>query len=70
VRDFSSLAFPRGVFPHNRPKLGSLRPLIVGLNYNTAQIKVRNTNLNIRVLAYRYDLQLDPGIIIALLKRV
>lgn len=40
-------------------------PVVVGLNYETAQIKVRDANLKIRVLASRHDLQLEPGIIIA-----
>ena len=40
-------------------------PVVVGLNYKTAQIKVRAANLNIRVLANRRDLQLEPGTIIA-----
>lgn len=39
--------------------------MIVGLNYKIAQIKLRDANLNIRVLAKRYDLQFEPGIIIA-----
>jgi beta-lactam-binding protein with PASTA domain len=34
------------------------------LNYKTAQIKLRDANLNIRVLANRHDLQLEPGIIV------
>src|SRR5215207_3184728 len=40
-------------------------PVVVGLNYETAQIKLRDANLNIRFLANRYDLRLEPGIIIA-----
>jgi beta-lactam-binding protein with PASTA domain len=40
-------------------------PVVVGLNYKTAQIKVRDANLNIRVLATRYDLPLEPETIIA-----
>jgi beta-lactam-binding protein with PASTA domain len=39
--------------------------VVVGLNYKTAQIKVRDANLNIRVLATRYDLPLEPETIIA-----
>jgi beta-lactam-binding protein with PASTA domain len=35
------------------------------LNYETAQIKLREANLNIRVLANRRDLPLEPGTIIA-----
>ena len=35
------------------------------MTYQTAQIKVREANLNIRVLANRPDPQLEPGIIIA-----
>jgi len=37
----------------------------VGLNYETAQIKLRDANLKIRILATRYDLPLEPGTIIA-----
>jgi beta-lactam-binding protein with PASTA domain len=40
-------------------------PVVVGLNHETAQIKLREANLNIRVLAERRDLQLEPGTIIA-----
>lgn len=40
-------------------------PMLIGLNYKTAQIKVRDANLKIRVLANRHDLQLEPGVIIA-----
>ena len=39
-------------------------PVVVGLNYKTAQIKLREANLNIRVLASRHDLQLEPGLVI------
>ena len=39
-------------------------PVVVGLNYKTAQIKLRDANLKIRVLATRYDLPLEPGTII------
>jgi len=39
--------------------------VVVGLNYETAQIKLRDANLNIRVLATRYDLPLEPETIIA-----
>ena len=40
-------------------------PVVVGLKYETAQIKLRDANLKIRVLASRRDLQVEPGIIIA-----
>jgi hypothetical protein len=40
-------------------------PVVVGLNYETAQIKLRDTNLKIRILATRRDLPLEPEIIIA-----
>jgi len=40
-------------------------PVVVGLNYETAQIKLRDANLKIRILAERRDLPLEPGIIIA-----
>jgi beta-lactam-binding protein with PASTA domain len=48
----------------SRPPQTSV-PALIGLNYKAAQIKVRDANLNIRVLANRRDLQLEPGIIIA-----
>jgi beta-lactam-binding protein with PASTA domain len=40
-------------------------PVVVGLNYETAQLKLRDAKLNIRVLANRRDLPLEPGTIIA-----
>ena len=40
-------------------------PVLVGLNYTTAQIKVRDANLNIRILAEQRNLPLEPGTIIA-----
>jgi beta-lactam-binding protein with PASTA domain len=40
-------------------------PAVVGLNYKAAQIKLREANLNIRVLANRHDSPLEPGTIIA-----
>lgn len=39
-------------------------PVVVGLSYKTAEIKLREANLNIRVLANRHDLPLEPGLII------
>lgn len=39
-------------------------PAIKGLSYEDAEIKLRTSDLNIRVLATRYDLQLQPGLII------
>ena len=47
----------------SRPPQTSV-PVVVGLNYKTAQIKLRDANLNIRVLATRYDPSFEPGIII------
>jgi beta-lactam-binding protein with PASTA domain len=38
--------------------------VVVGLNYKTAQIKLRDANLNIRILMNRQDLPLKPGIIV------
>lgn len=40
-------------------------PVVVGLNYTTAQTKLRDANLNLRVLATRYDLPLEPGTVTA-----
>ena len=48
----------------SRPPQTSV-PVVVGSNYKTAQIKLRDANLNIRVLAKRYDLSLEPGTVIA-----
>jgi beta-lactam-binding protein with PASTA domain len=47
----------------SRPPQTSV-PVVVGLDYKTAQIKVRDANLNIRVLAHRRGLPLEPGTII------
>ena len=43
----------------------TLVPVVVGLNYDTAQIRLREANLKVRVLANRHDLSLEPGIVIA-----
>ena len=40
-------------------------PVVVGLNYKTAQIKLHDANLSIRILAERRDLPFEPGTIIA-----
>jgi len=40
-------------------------PVVVGLNYEAAQIKLRDANLKIRILAERRDRPLEPGTIIA-----
>jgi beta-lactam-binding protein with PASTA domain len=40
-------------------------PVVIGLNYKTAETKLRDANLNMRVLANRYNLPLEPGTIIA-----
>ena len=39
-------------------------PAVKGLSYEDAEIKLRASNLNIRLLATRYDLPLKPGLII------
>jgi beta-lactam-binding protein with PASTA domain len=39
-------------------------PVLKGLSYGEAEIKLRASNLHIRVLATRYDLPVEPGIII------
>jgi len=49
----------------SRPPQTSV-PVVVGLNYKTAQIKLRDANLNIRILAERRDLPFELGTIIAL----
>ena len=39
-------------------------PTIKGLSYEDAETKLRASNLNIRLLATRYDLPTQPGLII------
>lgn len=39
-------------------------PNLIGLDYKSAQTKVREANLNIRVLAHRRELPLEPRTII------
>jgi beta-lactam-binding protein with PASTA domain len=39
-------------------------PLIKGLSYEDAETRLHASNLNIRLLATRYDLPLQPGLII------
>src|SRR6185369_12309642 len=39
-------------------------PALKGLSYEDAEIKLRASNLHIRVLATRYDLPVEPGTII------
>src|SRR5688572_16163671 len=39
-------------------------PLFVGLNYKTAEMKLRDATLNMRVLANRHYPPLQPGLII------
>lgn len=39
-------------------------PPIKGLTYAEAQTRLRSSNLNIRLLATRYDLPLKPGLIV------
>ncbi|HKG60612.1 MAG TPA: PASTA domain-containing protein, partial [Pyrinomonadaceae bacterium] len=36
-------------------------PPVVGLDYKAAETTLHNSKLNIRVLAYRYDLPVEPG---------
>jgi beta-lactam-binding protein with PASTA domain len=39
-------------------------PSLVGLNYEAAETKVRESNLNIRILTHRYDVPNEPCTII------
>ena len=39
-------------------------PSLVGLNYESAETKVRESSLNIRILAHRYDVPNEPCTII------
>jgi hypothetical protein len=36
----------------------------MGLDYETAQIKVRDANLNLRLLVNRHDVSPEPGMIV------
>jgi beta-lactam-binding protein with PASTA domain len=47
----------------SRPKQTRV-PALKGLDYQTAVTKLRESHLNIRVLATRYDLPQQPGIIV------
>jgi len=47
----------------SRPSQTSV-PLLVGLNYESAETKVRESNLNIRIFAHRYDVPNEPCTII------
>ena len=47
----------------SRPPQTSV-PVVIGLNYETAEMKMRTANLKIRVLANRRDLPLEPELII------
>jgi beta-lactam-binding protein with PASTA domain len=48
----------------SRPPQTSV-PALIGLDYKTAQTKLLDANLNIRVLPTHHDLQFEPGLIIA-----
>jgi beta-lactam-binding protein with PASTA domain len=47
----------------SRPPQTSV-PVVVGLNYKAAEVKLREANLKMRVLANRHDLPLELGLII------
>ena len=47
----------------SRPPQTSV-PSLVGLNYENAETKVQESNLNIRILAHRYDVPDEPCTII------
>jgi PD-(D/E)XK nuclease superfamily protein/PASTA domain-containing protein len=48
----------------SRPPQTSV-PVVVGLNRQTAEMKLRAANLNMRILANRRDLPLEPGLVVA-----
>ncbi len=48
---------------HSRPAQTRV-PALKGLSYANAETKLHASNLNIRLLAARYDLPLQPGLII------
>jgi len=47
----------------SRPPQTSV-PSLVGLNYESAETRVHESNLNFRILAYRYDVPDEPCMII------
>ena len=47
----------------SRPPQTSV-PSLVGLNYESAESRVRDSNLNVRILAHRYDVPDEPCTII------
>ena len=47
----------------SRPPQTSV-PSLVGLSYESAESKVRDSNLNVRILAHRYDVPDEPCTII------
>ena len=47
----------------SRPPQTSV-PSLVGVNYESAETKLRDSNLNIRILAHRYDVPDEPCMII------
>ena len=47
----------------SRPPQTSV-PSLVGLNYESAESRVRDSNLNVRILAHRYDVPNEPCTII------
>jgi beta-lactam-binding protein with PASTA domain len=47
----------------SRPPQTSV-PVVVGLNYKSAEMKLLDANLKIRVLANRRDLPVEPGLIL------
>ena len=47
----------------SRPPQTSV-PVVVGLNYKSAEMKLLDANLKIRVLANWHDLPVEPGLII------
>jgi beta-lactam-binding protein with PASTA domain len=59
------LALHLDVQQERRSKPAQTRvPAIEGLSYADAETKLHASNLNIRLLATRYDLPLQPGVII------
>ena len=59
------LALRLDVQHERQSRLAQIRvPAIKGLSYQDAETKLRASNLNIRLLATRYGLPLQPGLII------
>ena len=65
VAGSSTLSSPFGRTTERQSRPAQTRvPAVKGLSYEDAETKLHASNLNIRLLATRYDLPIQPGLII------